>query len=146
MKKFMLILSLLTVSSFAFAERILMPGERAYVAGDYVSCQGYGPNPVPNPIPRPTRRIQVSVRMNRSCLDAIPRTDGKDIARHAKRCDDNNLERRALRGSCALRDNLIDHALASDIIARATTVIYEDQKNVVRDAASDKIYLCEVEF
>lgn len=140
---------LLSFASVAKADRVIYPGDAAvYVTGEYVSCQESHPNPfpTPSPTPRPTRTIRVTVAINRSCLNDIPQTDGKDIARRASRCDDNNPERRALNGNCTLVDSQVDHGLAEAVIARANTIIYDYQKDAVRTAASDKRYLCTIEL
>jgi hypothetical protein len=140
-------LGFVCLSSTAMADKVLVPGERTYASGEYVSCEeSRSPNPwpTPAPTPRPTRRIRVAVAANRSCLEAIPTTDGKDIAKRAARCDSNNPERRALQGDCTIIDNNVDHALAQAVIARANTIIYDHQKDTVRDAAADKTYACVI--
>ncbi|MEK7358621.1 MAG: hypothetical protein AAB250_19400 [Bdellovibrionota bacterium] len=147
MKLLMLtVLSLTCLTSTALADKVILPGERVYASGEYVSCEDSRPDPwpTPSPTPRPTRRIRVSVATNRSCLNAIPVTDGKDIAKRASRCDSNNPERRALQGDCSIIDLQVDHALAESVIGKANTIIYEHQKDTVRDAASDKQYSCVI--
>ncbi|HVK61548.1 MAG TPA: hypothetical protein VM432_08360 [Bdellovibrionales bacterium] len=143
------VIGIIGFTSAAKADRVIQPGERVYANGEYVTCSDNGGSPSPwptEPPPRPTRRVRVQVDINRSCLNEIPRTDGKDVSRRAARCDTNNPERRALRGDCTLVDSQVDHALAAEIIARANTVIYNDQKDTVRNAASNKTYSCVIEI
>ncbi len=140
------VIGVITITSTAMADRTIAPGERVYADREYVSCEeGRSPSPWPEPPPpRRTRKVKVEVAANRSCLNAIPRTDGKATAKAANKCDDNNPERRALSGDCTLIDSQVDHSLAEDIISRSTTVIYDGQKDDVRDATAHKTYLCEI--
>lgn len=147
MKKILLSFLIVGFAMPALAERMIQPGERIYVSGDYVSCQSSGsdlPDVPSQPLPPPQTTIYVTVGINYSCLNEIPRTDGKDTARRAAACDSNNRERRHLRGSCTEIESQTDHGLAENIIARSTTVIHSFQKDIVRDAASRKTFSCLV--
>jgi len=110
---------------------------KVYVSSDYVRCGDS------EPFPPPTHTYYVTVRPNRSCLINIPNTDGKDLANRAARCDRNNPERNALRGSdCTLLSQQVRHRLAQRVLAKQTSVVYSYQQRTIRNAASVKEYEC----
>lgn len=143
-------LSLLTlVSLSARADYLnLAPGTSQWVGNTYVTCvaQQLDPIPAPPPVapaPPPTHIERIVVRANLACLQGIQPTDGKALMKAANRCADGNPAARVIDGSCSRNRALDTHAdLAEDVIRRATTVIYEDQKNAIRDDATDWMYSC----
>lgn len=144
-KVFMGSMALLIMGSSAMADTVIRVGDRVYVSSDYVTCVGgSSPQPPPPPQPPPKTRIQVRVGINYSCMYNIPTTDGRSVANAAYRCEMNNPERNNLSGKdCREIQANVDHRLADQVIAKANTIIHEDQKDTVRSAATERYYLCE---
>ena len=130
----------LTGNAFAQSVVNLSAGQWQNVNGTIVTCESNGPQQPPPP--PPPKLVRVNMFANVSCLNAIPATDGKDTARRADRCDANNQNKLIGLSNCSLLSISTNYNLAEAIIDRATTVIYEHQKESVRMASSDRIYEC----
>lgn len=119
----------------------LSSGQWQNIHGVTVTCNGGGP--IDPPAPAPIEYVRVRMVANVGCLQGIPATDGRDTARRASACDSSNQSRLIGLKNCVITSSRTDHNLSESIIARATTVIYESQKEIVRTAASDRVYECQ---
>ena len=143
------LLSLIVVlgAGQAFATVNLLPGETRYVTNDYVTCGGQvGPGPAPQPLPPPPPpTTEVPVSINYPCLEAIAPTDGRSITNAAAACASSAARRQTarLRNCVFVTSYSTDYRLADSIINKSTSIIYERQKESVRESSSVRVFRCE---